>query len=185
MSRNIVIISIIVLVFLLIGASYLIYKKPSATSMPSDQSPSASPISIVQSPLATSSQAPILTLALTQNAIKNNINAKNYQGLIPYMTNKVNVSLQATECCGEKTPDEAVSQMSYIDEGIPLDFDQSSELIRNLKSKNPLLSDKFIGVSTTNIGASTTKEYLIAFTINNQDKISEVLMAVSWKLFSY
>jgi hypothetical protein len=181
-SRNFLIILAGVIVIFLIGAGYLLFQKQNMIRQTTSTSPSpiSTPASLTASPSVpvTPSPAPILTLSLTQNAIKTNINAKNFQGLIPYMTNQVSVILQATECCGPQTPDEAVTQMSYIDEGIPSDFDQNSELVKNLKSKNPELVGKFIGVSIN-------KEHLAAFTINSENKISEVLMSVSWKLFAF
>lgn len=182
MGRNTLIIVIVIPLILLAGAIYVIFQNQKTTGQQSNLilSPTPTPtlFSASLSPTITPSSAPVLTLSLTQNAIKTNINAQNYQGLIPYMTSNVNVILQATECCGPKTPQETISQMSYVDEGIPLNFDQESELAKNLKSKNPELTDKFIGVSTS-------KEHLLAFTINSQNKISEIRLAVSWKLFSY
>lgn len=94
------------------------------------------------------------------------------------MTDPVNLILQATECCGPRTPDEAVNQMSYINEGIPFDFNQESETTKSLKAKNPELAEKYIGISTGT-------EHLIAFGINNQNKISDIRISVSWKLFNY
>lgn len=183
MSRNLLIVLVIILVFLLAGAAYLIFQNQKIIRQFENPSPSPVSTPLIPSTVNPStpvspSQVPILTLALTQNAIKTNINAKNYQGLIPYMTNPVSVTLQATECCGPKTPQEAISQLSYLDEGIPFNFDQESDVIKNLKSKNPELANRFLGISIN-------KEHLVAFTINSENKISEVRMAVSWKLFSY
>lgn len=182
MGRNLLIVLIVALLILLTGAGYLIFKNQKVIPKSSISTPSSNPTpaSLTASPSVsvTPSPAPILTLALTQNAIKTNVNAQNYQGLISYMANQVSRILQATECCGPEPRESTVSQMSYIDEGIPFNFDQEQELVKNLKSKNPELADKFIGISIN-------KEHLIAFTINSENKISEVRMSVSWKLFSY
>jgi len=182
MGRNLVIILIALVSVLLAGAGYLIFQnqqligkltKQTTTPSPTATEPPTPPqLSPTQSP------SPAFSLALTQNAIKTNINAKNYQGLTAYMTNPVNVILQASECCGPKTPAEAIDQMSYINTGVPFDFDQQLSTIKNLKAKNPQLSDKFIGIS---MGS----EYLVSFGINSENKISDILMSVSWKLFSY
>ena len=94
------------------------------------------------------------------------------------MTNPVHVILEATECCGEITPQEAADNMDYINDGIPFDFNQNSEIIKTLKEKNPQLANLFIGVSQN-------KEHMIAFGINAQNKIDYILMAVTWKLYSY
>lgn len=138
-----------------------------------NQEPSVSPLNR----LVTSS--PYLTVDLTENAIKTNVNAKNYNGLIPYMTTpKVFVVLQATECCGDKTPQEAVEQMSYIEGGIPFDFNQESEKIVNLKIKNSNLEKSYIGISTVN-------EQLIAFNIDSGSHITNIEMSASWKLYNF
>lgn len=171
---------IAILIVILLGAlGYYIFqnqkligelsKTPSATEASPKQSPVISPSPEV-------SPSPQFTTALTQNAIKTNVASKNYQGLTEYMTNPVHLILEATECCGTITPAEAVAEMSYIDEGIPLDFNQNSATIVNLKAKNPALANKYIGISQT-------KEHLAAFGLDAQNKISEILLSVSWKLY--
>lgn len=175
---------------LLATAAYLIFQNQKLVNQLAKQTPS--PISLASpdveaSPSPEPSQIPTspspsptiqVTLALTQNAIKTNVNAKNYQGLVPYMTTpKVFVVLEATECCGDQTPQEAVSQMSYIDAGLPFDFNQNSETVQNLKSKNPSLEKSYLGISTVN-------EQLIALSLDNENHISNILMSASWKLYN-
>ena len=75
-------------------------------------------------------------------------------------------------------PVEAVDQMSYIKNGIPMDFDQTNPIIVSLKSKNPQLAETFIGLSKND-------EHLAAFTLDTQNKISAIQLSVSWKLYSY
>ena len=181
---NNLLIVLTVLVIILLGvAGYFIYqnqiviKQLTKVASPSPAPATSQPQATTQAS-PTSTPSPLLTLALTQNAIKTNINAKNYQGLTAYMTNPVSVILQASECCGPKTPTEAIDQMAYINTGIPFDFDQESATTKNLKDKNPQLADKFLGISKAS-------EYLVSFGINSDNKISDILMAVSWKLFSY
>ena len=191
MSKNIGLILVGLTTILIAAAGYLILqnqkilnKSQLQTGSPSPQtesSPSQSAQFETQSPLQTPSPSPAqfeLTAALTQNAIKTNVNSKNYQGLIPYITTpNVFVVLQATECCGTQTPQEAATQMSYIDSGIPFDFNQESETVKNLKSKNPPLSESYIGISTSN-------EQLIAFKLDNQNHIANIEMSASWKLYN-
>lgn len=180
--KNLIIILTVLVIILLGVAGYLIYQNQIVIKQLTKQA-SPSPITTSQ-PQATPqltqtpTPSPLLTQALTQNAIKTNINAKNYEGLATYMTNPVSVILQASECCGPKTPAEAIDQMSYINSGIPFDFDQESPTIKNLKVKNSQLADKFIGISKGS-------EYLISFEIDDDSKIFGILMSVSWKLFSY
>src|SRR3989344_224434 len=183
MSKNLTAILIILVLALLVGASYLILQNQQLIGQLTKQT---SPTSSTNPEFQTSTQAsltptpsPILTLTLTQNAIKTNINAKNYQGLIPYMAGpKINLSLMSSECCEPMTPNEAAKQLSYIDEGLPFDFNQESEVVKNLKSKNSQLVDTYIGVSKT-------QEQMIAFTIDNQNLISSIQLAISYKLYSF
>lgn len=93
------------------------------------------------------------------------------------MADPLQVILQATECCGPKTPQEAVDQMTYIDEGVPFNFDQNNETIKNLKAKNQELEGRFIGISQA-------KEHLVAFGLDNENKIADIRLSVSWKLFN-
>jgi len=160
--------------------AYLIYQNQFSTSKSPNNPPSpqitSSPKSTTPSP--ENSPSPFITLEITQNAIKTNVNGNNYQGLINYAADQVNVILQATECCGMQTPQEAVNQVSsYSEAGISFDFDQTNPTIVNLKDKNPELAGKFVGIAAS--------EQLIAFGINEKNLIDELRMSVSWKLFNF
>ena len=173
--------SALILIIILISAlGYFIFQNQKligqlSKNPPAAESPTPTPAS---SPTQKASPSPEITVAITQNAIKTNIAAKNYQGLIPYMASTIEVILQSTECCGAKTPAEVIDQMSYIDDGLPFNFDQNQDTIKNLKAKNSELSGKFIGISVS-------KEHLVAFGLDNENKIADIRMSVSWKLFSY
>lgn len=94
-----------------------------------------------------------------------------------YMTTPtITFIIMSTECCQPQTPQEAITQLSYIEEGIPMDFNQENETIKNLKAKNSRLTDAYVGISQS-------KEHLIAFTIDQQNKISAVEVSVSWQLY--
>lgn len=170
----------ILIVTLLVALGYFIFQNQKLIREFSQNPPQQQPPASTPTPLATPqpSPSPKITAATTQNAIKTNVAAKNYQGLVPYMADPIEVILQATECCGPKTPAAAIEQMSYLDEGMPYNFDQDQETVKNLKSKNLELADKYIGISQT-------KEHLVAFGLDSENKISDIRMSVSWKLFSY
>lgn len=181
---------LVLLIIILSGiAGYLILQNQKLIIQTAGQTPSPTPLTSPSTEISSSqevskeSPSPSpppaqISAALTQNAIKTNVNAKNYQGLIPYMTTpKVFVLLQATECCGDQTPQEASDQMAYIDSGLPFDFNQESETIKNLKSKNSSLSDNYIGISIVN-------EQLIAFKLDNENHIFHIEMSASWKLYN-
>ena len=160
---------------------YLLFQNQKLSNQLTQKSPLPSSAETVQkaqeSPQPTPSTKPMSLFELQEN-IKASVNSSNTQAMTSYMTNPVQVILQATECCGEQTPDEAVAQASYVESGIPFNFDQENETIKNLKLKNPELANTFIGISQN-------MEHLIVFTINNQNKIAQIRFSVSWKLFTY
>lgn len=148
-------------------------QSPSPTQQTTQQSPSI----ILESP--SPSPSPKTSLKDLQENIEAAINSKNLAALASYMTKpKVNFIIMSSECCQPMTPDEAVSQLSYIDEGIPMDFDQTIQLVKDLKTKNPRLAGSYIGISKS-------KEHLVAFTVDSQNKISQVEVSVSWKLYNF
>src|SRR3989344_7442588 len=181
MKRLLIALVIIAAVILATAAGYLLFQNQKLTNQLIQTSPSPTPKETIQkpqeSPQSTPSSKPMTLLELQEN-IKASVNSKNTQAMASFMTNPVHVILQATECCGEQTPDEAVVQASYVEPGVPFNFDQQNETIKNLKAKNPELANTFVGISQN-------LEHLIAFTTNNQNKITQVRFAVSWKLFAY
>ena len=181
MKKLFIVLVIFAAVILAAAAGYLLFQNQKLASQLTQTSPSPTPKETVQkpqeSPQSTPSAKPMTLLELQEN-IKASVNSKNTQAMASFMTNPIHVILQATECCGEQTPDEAVAQASYVEPGVPFNFDQENETIKNLKAKNPELANTFVGISKN-------MEHLIAFTTNNQNKISQIRFAVSWKLFAY
>src|SRR4030043_913928 len=177
---KIIFLSIIVIV-LLGGIGYLLFakKQPSGETL---QSPSPilspQPTSSPQlSPTLIPSPSPHLTLANVKENIEAAVNSKNFAALTSYATRPtIDFIIMSSECCGPITPEEAVDQLKYVNSGLPLDFNQDTQLIKNLKRKNPQLTDTFIGISKT-------QEQLAAFTIDSQNRISQVQVSVSWKLY--
>lgn len=174
------ILTLAVVLILLAILGYFIFQnqqliKQLSTSSPSPQisSPLPSPSPAPSSP----SPSPTPSSEVLRENIEAAINSKNTAALVTFMTNTVQVILQATECCGPMTPTEAESQLSYISEGTPFNFNQTDPTIVNLKNKNPELAGQFIGISKN-------QEHLIALNINSQNKIDSIRMSVSWKLFS-
>ena len=181
MKKVLIVLTIIAALIFTAAVGYLLFQNQKLTNQLTQTSPSPTPKETVQkpqeSPQSTPSSKPMTLLELQEN-IKASVNSKNTQAMASFMTNPVHVILQATECCGEQTPDEAVAQASYVESGVPFNFDQQNETIKNLKAKNPELANTFVGISQN-------LEHLIAFTTNNQNKISQIRFSVSWKLFSY
>lgn len=181
MKKLLIALAIITALVFTAAGGYLIFQNQKLTNQLTQKSPSPSPKETVQkpqeSPQPTPSTKPMSLFELQEN-IKASVNSKNTQAMASYMTNPVHVILQATECCGGITPDEAVAQASYVEPGVPFNFDQGNETIKNLKTKNPELANTFVGISEN-------MEHLIAFTTNSQNKITQIRFAVSWKLFAY
>ncbi|OGE09297.1 hypothetical protein A3A60_04190 [Candidatus Curtissbacteria bacterium RIFCSPLOWO2_01_FULL_42_26] len=183
MNRAVPILLAIIVVILLTGGGYLIFQnqkltkqfvkqEPGPSSIPSAQT-SPSP-SIVSSP----SQSTKHTLKDIQENIKAAINSKNYQALAGYMkTPKVNFIIMSSSCCDPQAPDEAASQLDYIKNGVPFDFNQNSTLVNSLKAKNERLKDAYIGLSQTN-------EQLIGFTLDSSNQITQIEVSVSYKLYN-
>lgn len=144
------------------------YQSPSPIKSPEEQPKN--------SPSQPSSKQ--LTLEETREAITTYTNLKKHEGLIPFMVKpNISVVLYASECCQPMTPVDATKQLDYINEGIPFDFNQTTDRVKNLKAKNPQLENTYIGISKD-------KEYLIAYTLDNNNLISKFEMSVSWKLYS-
>lgn len=83
----------------------------------------------------------------------------------------------STECCGEITVEEAINQLDYIKGAEPFNFNQQDPLISNLKAKNERLKEAFVGISKGG-------EQLAAFTIDSQNKIWQIELSVSHKLYN-
>ena len=185
MGRNLVYILVGLIIILLATVGYFIFQNQQLLSQVTKQGTSPSQAPSITSPTpqtdsspSLASPSPTLTLAKLQENIEAAINSQNFAALTTYMTNPVQVILQATECCPDQTPSEAHEQLNYIKEGIPFDFDQITPTVKNLKSKNPELASQFIGIAKS-------KEHLVAFNITAENKIDAIRMAVTWKLFNY
>lgn len=138
--------------------------------------PSASPLEATSSPVAS---PPNLNQSQVQTVIRNLVNAKNYKGLIPYIkTPTVQLTLTSSDCCGELSVEDAVTQMGYLNNGVPFEFNQEADLARKVKERNPIFNSYFIGVSTIN-------EQAVAFKLNSNAQIEEIQMAASYKLYGF
>lgn len=166
--------------FVLVGAGIYFFLSPNLKKngdiQPSEQpSPQQTP-SPRQSP-AGSQQ--IISKTQTENAIKTNVNAGNFLGLVPYATKPtVSYTIMSSECCEPQNPETLTQKLETLQDALPLDFNQNAESVKNLKSKNPQLAEAYIGISTKG-------EQLAAFYIDDQNLISSIQLSVSWKLYTY
>ena len=183
MNKTIIAALVIIILILAGGLGYFIFQNQTLLSQKTaSPTPSSTiyyePPREIPSPIPSNDATPKITLKQLQENIQASVNSKNYQALATYMKQpKVNFSLMSTECCEPQTPDKAAGQMSYIESGIPLDFNQEADLIKTLKSKNPQLTQTFIGISKSG-------EQLAAFTINSDNKITAIQLSVCYNLYS-
>lgn len=129
----------------------------------------------------TSVQLPSPTPSLedVQKAIAEQFNAKNFTKVESSMQKpNVEVTIQSTECCMFVPPEQASSQLNYVEKGIPMDFNQNNQTIADLKTKHRELKDAFIGISKNST-------QLVAFFFNKDNAVSRITMAASWKIFDF
>lgn len=144
--------------------------KIQSTSFPSPEA--ATQAAVTQTPSPKTS-----TLGEVKTAIVANTNQKDRFELLPFIKNgSVNFIIMSSSCCPPKTPEEAIDSLNYIDEGIPFDFDQNSTTVKTLKTKNERLTNAYVGLSKN-------KEQLVAFTLDSKNRITQIEVSASWKLY--
>lgn len=173
---------VIILIFVLVGGlGYFIFQNQKLIKSLSSPSPSTKETTSpsVKSPLPSAAPSPTMTLDQLKENIEAAINSKNFAALATYVTTpKVNFSIMSTECCQPMTPNEAAEQMNYIKDDTPLDFDQNSQIVKNIKIKKPEYANAYIGVSKTG-------EQTAIFTINANNKISAIQLSASYKFYDF
>ncbi|MFV1917161.1 MAG: hypothetical protein ACC618_01590 [Patescibacteria group bacterium] len=101
---------------------------------------------------------------------------KDYSELERYFTNPVSVRIEATECCQPQNPTGAIEELAYVESATgPWNFNQQSEIVAALQASYPEhYGGAIIGISQDN--------YLVAFQLNEENKISKISMAVDYEL---
>lgn len=178
MNKYLAPILLVLTVVLIAGLGYFIFQNQKLTGQL--QQPQVSPSTTstpASSPTPKSSPSPTTTIQALEENIKDAINSQNFAALEGYMSMPtVNFIIMSSECCEPQTPQEAIAGLAYIKGGVPMDFNQQNETIKNLKTKNSRLASAYIGISTST-------EHLVAFTIDPQNKISGIEVAITWKLY--
>lgn len=186
--RNFYKIGFFILLLLLIGggAFYFgnnytnLFPTPSPTPSPT---PYIFPTEIV-SPTKTVKSLPLPTTkpSLIKSELKANIKdaltSKNYAALEGYMTDKVGVVLEASECCGQLSKSDAIKQLDYLNNATPpWNFDDSNPIAASLRNNNPTNygpADSIIGIAAN--------DYVAVFKLNSENRIMGITMAVTYKL---
>lgn len=183
MNKAIPVLLAIIVVILIAGGGYLIFQNQKLAKQLAKEGPGSSSISLPQtsptpSMTASPAQSTKPTLKEVQETIQASINSKNYQALIGFMqTPKVNFIIMSSSCCEPKAPDEAATQLDYVKDGTPFDFNQNTTLVKNLKVKNDRLTNAYIGLSQS-------KEQLVAFTLDSNNQITQIEVSISYKLYN-
>lgn len=115
------------------------------------------------------------TLQSLKDNIEAALNTKNTAALEGYMASSVNVVIAASEKGGPRTPAEAVSDLSYLNNATtPWNFNLPAATLAVFKKG---FYGQYFGDSTV-VGQSTNK-YVASFRIDTNSKISVIFMAVS------
>ena len=112
-----------------------------------------------------------ITAELKAN-IKDAVTSKNLAALAGYMTNPVSVILAASEGLGDRTPDQAVVDMEYLNGGTaPWDFDLSPATLATYEAG--FYKDYFD--NNTVVGKSVD-DYVVSVDFDDCAKINKVFM---------
>lgn len=146
------------------------------------QAPSPTSVQIEQinsTPVPTQESTPdFVNPSATIENIKASVESRNYAALEGYMTSKVSVILYASECCGLISKQEAVSQMSYLNNGkAPWDFSYPNPIEKKLEDADPA---NFKG----NIIGTASNGTTVSFHLNDKFLVDRVFMAIDYKLIA-
>jgi hypothetical protein len=122
---------------------------------------------------------PMVTDAL-KTTIRSAVDTQDYTLLIPHMTSSVNVILAASEGVGPRTPEQAVEDMAYLNEGTsPWDFALPAATIAAWEAG--FYADYFDENTFT---GRASNGMVVVFDFNDCGKMSEVFMAANEELLA-
>lgn len=128
---------------------------------------------------ASASPQPQMTAAQLQQNLKDAVNSKNYAAIATYTTTPtVGFSLMSSGCCEPQKPEDVPTQMEYISDGVPMDFNQNNPKIVHIKEKKPEFANSFIGVSESD-------KHVVVFTIDQQNKVSAIQLSLSYEFYDF
>lgn len=174
-------VGVILFVILIIGVGagsfYLGKKQVNLVERTPTPTPTSETI-LSPTPIATTTPKPPPTRDEVKDKIVAAFNSKSFANLQNLMAAEVVVILQATECCGPMTSADAVSQMSYLNSATsPWNFDDTNPIAIAIKTNNPEnYGNSILGIATNN--------YVVAFQLNSENKISKISMAVHYNLLA-
>lgn len=146
---------------------------PQATTVSQSVASSTSP-----SPIASGAQKEDVMVS-PDNTIENiiaGVSSRDWAAIASYMTSQVGMVLYATECCAPQTPDQAAAQLDYLNSATPpWNFKENNPIAAQLRAKSEYFKD------ATVIGTASNK-YAVGFTLNNQAKITTVVLLADYDL---
>ena len=104
-----------------------------------------------------------------QASILTAVSSKDYESIGDDMADSVYVSLHASECCGDITPDAAIENLNYLNNATtPWLFDRTNLTLASLAATYPetMGPDFIIGISDNNI--------VVSFGLNEDNEINEI-----------
>lgn len=114
--------------------------------------------------------------ALRDNVIAA-ITSKNYAALESYMTDPVQVRIEASGCCGPLTPTETVTQLDYLNQATaPWVFDSTDPAVSSLATG---FAEYYGGGAIVGVSAS---DHAVSIQVNDQNQIFGVSMVVDYHL---
>jgi len=173
-----------VLIIAALGGAYFLGKggfgssKPTSTPQPTTVTQAVS--SSTPSPTVSSAQMeqPKANASAVIANIQDGVTSKNYAALASYMVNPVGVVLYASECCAPQTPDKAAAQLEYLNSATPpWNFQDSNPIAAQLRAKSDFFKN------ATVIGTASNG-YSVGFTLNDQNKISAIVLVADYKLIT-
>lgn len=166
-----VFLSILFILFFL----YVIFKNPSQITYNNERLANEQPVLV--SPTETQDQpTPTSSQEILGMKIKNALESKSYDDLIPYMAESVQFEIEASEGVPAGTPEETVTNLSYLDTATaPWNFDQEDPTIDAIKTEYPdEYGPLYIGISEN--------DFLVAFGYDEDGKIDVIKVAGTYKL---
>lgn len=120
--------------------------------------------------------SPTASPSAVQSVIESALTSETYADLVPYMAESVMFEIEASEGVGPGTPEETVTNLSYLNTAAaPWDFDQTNPIITSIKTQYAQeYGNLFIGISSNDV--------MSAFGFDQNNKINIIKVAVTYKL---
>ncbi len=169
--------SVVMLGFATAGAYFVGLQKGRAEFAPTPTPTVVITREIIPPTTAPSPTPTPITREVVKAAVVAAVTSRSYESLRPFMVQSPEVILESSGCCGRLTQDNAISQLSYLNNAAsPWNFDDANSTAAALRAKN--YAGRYIGA----IIGIAQNEYTVAVQLDGQNKISRITMATTYKL---